>query len=72
MGNTILLRDINDKRIDAIITTKNTTAKEIQEIINKVKAEIEDYSCDDIFKELPKDCTVQTLFFGDEIPSVWY
>lgn len=71
--NIILLKDIEDNTTDAIITTETTTAKEIQEIIDNVKSEVEDWSCEDIFNALPEDCNVQTLFFNEYKDNiVWY
>lgn len=54
-----LLKDAESHEVDAVIVSYETTPKEIQEIIDRVKAEKEyDYQFDDLKDALPKDCTM--------------
>lgn len=70
--NIILLKDIEDGNVDAIIKTKTTTAEEIQNIIDKVKSEVEDWTDEDIFNALPEDCKAKRVPTYDNEVSVWY
>ena len=65
----ILLRD-KDNHYEpcAIIETDTLTTEEVQELINKVKAEIPDYDSEILTDELAKhDCTVNWICGDEEV-----
>lgn len=54
----ILLKDISENKVTAIIETQTTTADKIQTIIDRIK-KIEYYNWEDLTAALPKDCTIK-------------
>lgn len=52
-----LLKDMEERTIDAVIISKTSTAEEIQSAIDRAR-EIEDYQWDDIVEALPDDCEI--------------
>ena len=71
-GGMILLKDVCDKKLDAVIISKKTTATEIQNIIDEVKvSNSNNYLLDLIEEKLPSDCKVFSLW-KENIKTVWY
>ena len=59
---TIIVNDIDNHDAPmAMIETKTTTAKQIQDIIDDIKCTVEDYNTDDIIDRLPEDCKWQSI-----------
>ena len=56
----ILLKDLSENKIVAIIKTKTTTAEQIQNIISKIK-QIREYDSVLLTCSLPKDCKIAWL-----------
>ena len=56
--NIILLKSLSDDDVNAIIISETTSGDDIQKIIDEVKAENEEWQCDDILNRLPCDCKV--------------
>ena len=55
----ILVKDLYDKDVIAILKTRKTDAEKIKDIIDDVKAEYpEDYDWDDVLERLPDDVEV--------------
>ena len=77
MVATILLEDIEDKSIDAVfiykglIYTLEEKRKELQELIDKVKASREDWNLEDIRDALPSEWELVTRW-DDEWAVVSY
>ena len=69
MLKVIFLKDFDENSTDGVIIAEETTAEEIQEVIEKVKEEIELYSWEDIEEALPKDCK---LYWANEDQAVYY
>lgn len=68
----ILLTDLEENTADAVIVTETTTAEQINDIINKVKFDLEsEWQFDDIVNNLPKDCKVYSRWSGN-IETVYY
>lgn len=64
----ILLKDIDDGTVDAVIVTNVTSAKEIEERIQRVKEEKEgDYQWEDIVSCLPSDCVMYDRWSSLEV-----
>lgn len=66
----ILLKDLDENCVDAVITSYESSPEEIQEAITRVK-EKPDYQWDDIIKELPKDCKIYDKWSGI-LESIYY
>ena len=60
----ILLKDICENKVTAIIESQTTTADKIQTIIGRIK-KIENYNCEDLTAALPKDCTIK--WFNNDV-----
>ena len=65
------LRDSINSDVDAIIITQTTDRDELQDIIDEVKANNDDWQFADIENALPEDCEVYAAW-ADEFNSVWY
>lgn len=64
----ILLKDISEGTVDAVIVTNVTSAKEIEERIQRVKEEKEgDWQWEDIVGCLPLDCVVYDRWNNQEV-----
>lgn len=69
----ILLQDIQENTIDAVIVSYETTPKELQEIFNKVKQDKPtDYEWDDFIIALPKDCLIYNVKDNSQCNIVFY
>lgn len=55
--NIILLKDLEENCVDAVIIATTSTTNEIAVAIEKAK-EKEDCQWEDLIKALPKDCTI--------------
>lgn len=64
----IALRDKYTNEIDGIFVTKISTARDLQEVINKVVAENEsDWTIEDILRNLPSDCEFCSTYDMDSV-----
>lgn len=66
---TYLLFDSAERKVTAIIKTSYTTREEIENIIGKLKEEVEDYDDIDLLDRLPDDCSVTWVF--DKNYIIW-
>ena len=64
-----LLFDSEENKVIAIIRTSYTTREEIENIIGKLKEEVEDYTDLVLIDRLPDDCSVTWVFDKDYI--IW-
>lgn len=60
--NIVLLKDLEENNVDAVIVAETSTTEEIKSSIKKMRidfwAKDEDWEWDDLLECLPKDCTV--------------
>ena len=56
--NVYFLKDMQEGSVDAIIIATESTAEEVQEIINNMKEKNDYYSWDDLVECLPADCEI--------------
>lgn len=56
--NVILLKDLSEDCVDAVIIAKTSTAKDIEQNLKKMRAEIEFPEWDDYVDCLPSDCVL--------------
>lgn len=68
--NIILLRDMVEDTVDAVIITETSTKEEVQIAIEKVKSD-SDWQFEDIVNNLPEDCSIYTVW-GSDIEHIWY
>lgn len=66
----ILLKDLDESCVDAVIIAYESNPEDIQNAINRAK-ENPDYQWDDLVKELPKDCTIYDKWSGT-LESIYY
>ena len=62
-----ILYDNDERNVTATITTSTTTKEEIENIIAKMKDEVEDYSEMDLYERLPDDCDLTWVLEKDYI-----
>lgn len=66
MVNKIILRDSGDSQYDDLITfDKDVSLDDIERIIEEVKNSNEDYTNEDIYKELKKLSSFEIEWIGD-------
>ena len=63
-----LLKDMEEKTVDAVIISKTSTAKEIQIAVDKAK-KIKNYHWGDIVNALPDDCEIA---WSSELETILY
>lgn len=69
----ILLSDLGDTfYTDLIEFKRDTTKKEVQDIITKCINEIEDYTNEDIYKYLEKEIGIENLIFLGNYETFYY
>ena len=56
--NVILLKDLSEDCVDAVIIAKTSTAKDIEQNLKKMREEIEFPEWDDYVNCMPSDCVV--------------
>lgn len=56
--NIVLLKDLEENNVDAVILAKISTADEIQLCIDRMKKDNDMYDFEDLLNCLPKDCDV--------------
>ncbi len=66
-----VLRDSVTLDLDAIFITDTTEKEELQNIIDDVKANNEDWTFEDIEKKLPIDVGIYTSWLND-FETLWY
>lgn len=66
-----VLRDSVTLDLDAILITDTTEKEELQNIIDDVKANNEDWTFEDIEKKLPMDVGIYTSWLND-FETLWY
>lgn len=54
--NIVLLKDLEENNVDAVIVTETSTASEIQLCIDQMKKDNDMYDFEDLLNCLPKDC----------------
>jgi len=62
MENIILLKSLSNDDVNVIIISETTSGDDIQKIIDEVKAENEEWQCDDVLDRLPDDCKAYTTW----------
>ena len=66
MVNKIILRDSGDSQFDDLITfNKDVSLDDIERVIEEVKNNDEDYTNEDIYKELKKLSSFEIEWIGD-------
>ncbi len=66
MVNKIILRDNGDRQYDDLITfDKDVSLDDIKRVIEEVKNNNEDYTNEDIYKELKKLSSFEIEWIGD-------
>lgn len=66
----ILLKDLSENEVDAIILTKETTSEKVEEIISEIKNKYPgEWTDEDIIDALPSDCEFYRV--GD-CEIAWY
>ena len=66
MVNKIILRDSGDSQYDDLITfDKDVSLDDIERVIEEVKNSNEDYTNEDIYKELKKLSSFEIEWIGD-------
>ena len=66
MVNKIILRDSGDSQYDDLITfDKDVSLDDIEKVIEEVKNSNEDYTNEDIYKELKKLSSFEIEWIGD-------
>ena len=66
MVNKIILRDSGDSQYDDLITfNKDVSLDDIERVIEEVKNSNEDYTNEDIYKELKKLSSFEIEWIGD-------
>ena len=65
-----LLKDISDSKVDAVILSKTSTKEDIENAIITAK-QSDDWSWDDILRELPADCEIYDVWSGN-LDEVFY
>jgi len=72
MPNIILLKDLSEDKVDAVIIAKKSTAQDVEKAILKAKEEKEyDWQFEDLLESMPNDCKVYTTWAG-EVQSSYY
>lgn len=66
-----VLRDSVTLDLDAILITDTTEKEELQNIIDDVKENNEDWTFEDIEKKLPMDVGIYTSWLND-FETLWY
>lgn len=66
-----VLRDSVTLDVDAILITDTTEKEELQNIIDDVKANNEDWTFEDIEEKLPMDVGIYTSWLND-FETLWY
>lgn len=56
--NIVLLKDLEENNVDAVIVTETSTASEIQLCIDQMKKDNDMYDFEDLINCLPKDCVI--------------
>lgn len=66
----ILLMDLSENEVDAVIITKETTSENVEEIISEVKDKYSgEWTDEDIMDALPNDCKFYRV---DDCEKAWY
>lgn len=66
----ILLKDLSENEVDAVIITEKTNAGEIEKIISNVKNEYPgEWTDEDIMEALPSDCEFYRV---SDCETAWY
>ena len=63
----VVLKDMCEGTVDAIILYETSTVEEIQRCIDEMKENIPDYQWEDLLNCLPEDCVVYDRFSGEEL-----
>ena len=66
----VVLRDLCEDTVDAVILYETSTVEEIQNCIDNMKESTPDYTWDDLVDCLPADCVVYQTCCGTE--KVYY
>lgn len=56
--NIVLLKDLSEGCVDAVIVTETSTAKDIERCLKRMRRDIEFPEWDDYVNCLPSDCVV--------------
>jgi hypothetical protein len=54
----ILLKDLEENNVDAVIITETSTADEVQLYIDRMKKDNDMYDFEDLLNCLPNDCVI--------------
>jgi hypothetical protein len=65
----ILLKDLSEDCVDAVIVANTSTTEDIENAISKAK-ENPDYQWDDLLKSLPSDCILYDKW--NDLETVYY
>lgn len=63
----LFLKDFEEGTIDGVILAKKSTMEDIQEVIDNVKMEVENYDWTDIEQALPDDCELLWVNNGEVV-----